>query len=265
MRSRSATKWVNSVLLALLGFASAVCFAAVTYTVSSVMDAILKVESGGKTFAINDNTTRRSYSFKSKQEAVKMADYLMSLNHNIDMGDYQVNSIQTKRGWTTNQLFDQAFNRKAAETIFGEWLVLARKKFGDSVLAWQRAIGGYNSGYTGLNNGNPVYTTKILRQMGVAEAPLDHSARAANVPPPASLGTGVEEEDEDEMWEPAKKSGAKAAKMADELMLAVTGLLLFVLLALLLPILGIKGVSLLFGAARKATSISTKAATNGAN
>jgi len=264
MQLRSG-KYAKAAFVALLCLSSAACFAAAAYTLSSVLDAIRKTESGGNELAINDNTTRRSYTFRTKAEAVKMADYLMSLNHNIDMGDYQVNSIQIRRGWTTSQLFESNFSRKAAETIFGEWLALARKKYGDTTLAWQRAIGGYNSGFHGLNNGKPVYTTKVLRNLGMSEAPMDHDTATAGLPRPEKLGLGDDDEEDEEMWEPTKKSGAKAAKAFDELALGAMGGLFMVLLALVIPILGIKGSALLFGGARKAASKTREMASNASN
>lgn len=161
---------MSSLLFALC----ALCAAAVAgYDVASVMKGILAVESGGHQYSINDNSTRRSYKFSSKSEAVQMAKYLLSLDHNIDMGPYQINSIQLKRGWHVEDLFEGGFSRSAAETVFTEWVNVAKKRYGETVLAWQRAIGAYNSGGAGLRNGNPIYTGKVMRAMGLNDAPMD--------------------------------------------------------------------------------------------
>jgi hypothetical protein len=110
---------------------AAVSAAVLNYSLDAVMNGILAVETGGNAFAINDNTTRRSYKFSTKAEAVKMANMLLGIDHNIDMGKFQINSIHLSRGWSVEKLFDETFNRSAAETIFNEWLAAAKKLYGD--------------------------------------------------------------------------------------------------------------------------------------
>lgn len=194
--------WFRVSIAAVLLMICAMCAASVAgYDIASVMKGILSVESGGHQYSINDNATRRSYQFNTKAEAVKMAKYLLSLDHNIDMGQYQINSIQLARGWNVEDLFETAFSRNAAETVFSEWMSAAKKRYGETVLAWQRAIGAYNSGGVGLRNGNPTYTGKVMRAMGLNEAPLDkgdaNSQAAGQKLALSALRTGDEEEDED--------------------------------------------------------------------
>jgi hypothetical protein len=226
----------------------AVCAAAVDgYDLESVMSGILTVETGGQQFAINDNTTRRSYKLSSLDEAVTTANYLMSLDHNIDMGKFQINSIQMSRGWSVTNLFDAAFNQTAAETIFNEWLAKAQKLYGDSVLAWQRAIGGYNAGFAGLKNGNPSYVTKVLRAMGVKTASLDrgelgqHGKAVPDATVQAALGTldekGDDAEDDDDFGLPAEpKAPVDRAQAVDVALMAALSALLILALKFIGPV-----------------------------
>lgn len=199
-----------------LVLASTFAYAANGYDFASVMAAILKTESGGRPYAIFDNTTRKSYQLSSRAEAEKMASYLISLNHNIDMGLYQINSFHLSRGWTVTSIFDTNFNRKAAETIFTEWLNAAKKLYGDTALAWERAIGAYNAGNFGLKKGNPVYVNKVLRAMGAPAPAIDKpdETPTANPAPRAnavSLGGIDSDEDEDPLEEIGAPSSDNAA------------------------------------------------------
>lgn len=229
---------------ALMALAMAVCTlvsaAALNYSLDAVMNGILAVETGGNAFAINDNTTRRSYKFGTKDEAVKMANMLLSLNHNIDMGKFQINSFQLSRGWKVENLFDEAFNRSAAETIYNEWLTAAKRLYGDVELAYQRAIAGYNSGGTGLRNGNVTYLTKVLRAMGIMRAPID-TEYASSKPPKVEKQLSLSDDDADEDDDLASEEETRRAPEED-VSVKVTdilfGALMLLLIVLLIKLLG---------------------------
>ena len=227
---------IGAALLAISCFA----LAATGFDIASVMNAILQVESGGKPYSIHDNSTRRSYQLSSKQEAEKLAEYLISLNHNIDMGLYQINSVHLSRGWTVSGLFDAATNRRAAETVFGEWLARAKKLYGDTVLAWQRAIGGYNAGGSGLSNGNPTYTNKVLKAMGSPEVALDRGDYAQGNTATADQAAALlgDDQDEEEATLDSPSPRKSYSREQGQIMDLILMLLVLVVLALLVWVLG---------------------------
>jgi type IV secretion system protein VirB1 len=58
----------------------------------STMHAIVAVESGGKPWALNDNTSGRRYEPRSYAEALSTARDLIGRGHSVDVGIAQVNS-----------------------------------------------------------------------------------------------------------------------------------------------------------------------------
>lgn len=54
--------------------------------------AIIKTESGGNPYAINDNTIRVTKQPKSYPEAVQVATERINRGHSVDMGLAQINS-----------------------------------------------------------------------------------------------------------------------------------------------------------------------------
>lgn len=253
--------WAKHIVLTCLLTVCALCAAAVSgYDIATVMQGILSVESGGHQYSINDNATRRSYKFTSKSEAVRMAKYLLDLDHNIDMGPFQINSIQLKRGWKVEDLFESGFSRNAAETVFTEWKNAAIKRYGDTVLAWQRAIGAYNSGGSGLRNGNPTYTGKVMRAMGLADAPLDtgeRTAPATAITASKALASALFSSDDDEADEDEQLDLSKMRVRNSNADKGLLGLLVAALV-LLLIVLGVPLIKGILAIARVSSAASKR-------
>ena len=113
----------------------------------STMAAIVKVESGGHPWVINDNTVKGSSKFSSKDEAVTEAKKRIALGRSIDMGLAQINSSNLKRlNLTVDQVFDPCTNLNAGSKILIEFYARAASKYGPGKEALFHALSGYNTG-----------------------------------------------------------------------------------------------------------------------
>lgn len=120
--------------------------------------AIIQVESGGNPLAIGDNTARRSFSPKTKAEAIELAARLISQGHNIDLGLMQVNSCHIKAmKLTLEELFDPCGNVRIGTTILADFY--RQHKTADPVQSLFRALSAYNTGQAWKGTG---YINKIL-------------------------------------------------------------------------------------------------------
>lgn len=126
--------------------------------------AIIKVESGGNPYAIGDNTLRKSFSPKSKGEAVQLAAHLLSKGHSIDMGLMQINSTHLgHRGLSLEKVFDPCTNIRAGTGILMDYI----HKFdngsdrGDVLF---KALSAYNTGSAWRG---PDYINRILRAANI--------------------------------------------------------------------------------------------------
>lgn len=144
------------------------------------MTAIINVESGGNPLAVRDNTGDRSYYPKTTEEAVRLANYLLSRRHNLDLGISQVNSANfSGLGMSVREAFDPCVNiRNGASILAGDYRH-AVSKFGPGQYALRRAIGAYNTG--SLYAGDK-YISMILSSAGIREDRAD----AVHVPNLAS-------------------------------------------------------------------------------
>jgi type IV secretion system protein VirB1 len=122
--------------------------------------AIIKVESGGNPYAVGDNTLRRSFAPKSKAEAVRLASFLLSQGHSIDMGLMQINSIHLRDGRISlEDVFDPCANVKAGTGILMEYI----RKFDNGTSKGEvlfKALSAYNTGSAWRG---PDYINRILR------------------------------------------------------------------------------------------------------
>lgn len=113
----------------------------------STMAAIVKVESGGHPWVINDNTVKGSTKFSSMEEAVAEAKKRIALGRSIDMGLAQINSSNLKRlNLTVDQVFDPCTNLTAGSKILIEFYTRAASKYGPGKEALFHALSGYNTG-----------------------------------------------------------------------------------------------------------------------
>ena len=121
--------------------------------------AVISVESGGHPWEIDDDTARRSYYPKSKDEAVRIASDLIAENHNLDMGLMQVNSIHLDEyGKTVEQLFDPCTNVTVGSDILYRAYHTALHYYPAGGQALFHAFQIYNSNRA---NGSPRYAELV--------------------------------------------------------------------------------------------------------
>jgi len=153
----------------------------------STTKAIIQVESGGNLFVIGDNTLKKSFFPKSKKEAVRLADYLLSQGHNLDMGLMQVNSCHLKAGkFSLDDLFDPCRNIAIGTKILADFYRRNDRGEARNVVLF-KALSAYNTGSAWRG---PDYINRILKAAG---AP--YRVAVTNPPPPkrertASASTG---------------------------------------------------------------------------
>ena len=148
----------------------------------STMTAIVRVESGGNTFALRDNTIDHVYAPVDYREAVAWANQLLAMGHNLDLWLAQVNSANLpKLGISVAQAFDPCTNLRAGATILAEDYANAASHFGPGQFALRRALGAYNSGslYAGQT-----YVNEILQAAGLAPETNYPPAQSSAATPP---------------------------------------------------------------------------------
>lgn len=137
------------------------------------MSAIVKQESGGHPWSINDNHGKRSYRLKTKEEAVLKATELISAGHSIDMGLAQINSKNLRwLGLSVAQVFDPCANISAGAKV----LTQGYQKTG----SLPAALSMYNTGKADSPRGQE-YARQVLRHAGVV-VPAPAGGRMANLP-----------------------------------------------------------------------------------
>lgn len=137
------------------------------------MSAIVKQESGGHPWTINDNSGKRSYRLKTKQEAVLKATELISAGHSIDMGLSQINSKNLRwLGLSVSQVFDPCTNISAGAKV----LTHGYQQTGSLTAA----LSMYNTGRPASPRGQE-YARQVLRHAGVV-VPAPAGGRMANLP-----------------------------------------------------------------------------------
>ena len=138
----------------------------------STMAAIVRVESGGKPYAINVNGAQRlTRQPRNAEEATAWADWLVKRGYSVDMGLAQINSGNLARlGLTPTQLFDPCTNLKAGAKILTENYLGATRHYGGGQTALQAALSAYNTGNyrAGLTNG---YVAKVTAAADTRNAP----------------------------------------------------------------------------------------------
>lgn len=130
--------------------------------------AIIKTESGGNPYAINDNTIRVTKQPKSYQEAVQVATDRINRGHSVDMGLAQINSKNLKwLGLTVSQVFDPCTNLKASAKVLESGYERAAKQYGPGQQALLASLSAYNTGslVRGFSNG---YVQKVVNNSGKA-------------------------------------------------------------------------------------------------
>lgn len=126
------------------------------------MSAIIQVESAGNPWQIGNNTLKRPHkpTPRSYQEAVMVANHLISIGHNIDIGLAQINSKNLRMlNLSVEQVLVPCTNIAAGGKILRDFYTRASSKYGHGQQALYHALSGYNTGslYAGAK-----YVRKII-------------------------------------------------------------------------------------------------------
>ncbi|HXM06353.1 MAG TPA: lytic transglycosylase domain-containing protein [Candidatus Acidoferrum sp.] len=134
---------------------------------ASTMAAIVPVESGGNPFAIDDDTTRRSYYPRDRRNAEVLANRLIEAGHVLDLGIAQVDSANFAHlGINVHTAFDACTNLRAGSAILSADYVFAERRYGGGQNALRHAIGMYN---TGRLDAGAAYVQQVLVVAGIRE------------------------------------------------------------------------------------------------
>ncbi|MBD5633349.1 MAG: lytic transglycosylase domain-containing protein [Candidatus Eremiobacteraeota bacterium] len=137
------------------------------------MAAVVRVESGGNTLALHDNTSSRSFAPAGIAEGAAWASELVAMGHSVDIGLSQINSANLpKLGLSVADAFVPCTNLRAGAAILGGDYVAAAQRFGPGQVALRHALGAYNTGSLFAGQG---YINRILVAAGL-------SAEYAGVP-----------------------------------------------------------------------------------
>jgi type IV secretion system protein VirB1 len=125
--------------------------------------AIIQVESGGNPLAIGDNNQRKSFSPRSRREAVSLATQLIAQGHSVDLGLMQINSQHlAPMGLSLDDVFDACRNVRAGTAILSGFY--GRYKTDETSSSLMKALSAYNTGQAWKGEG---YVNRILAAAGV--------------------------------------------------------------------------------------------------
>jgi type IV secretion system protein VirB1 len=160
----------------------------------STTKAIIQVESGGNPYSISDNTLKKSFFPKSREEAVQLANYLLSQGHNLDMGLMQVNSCHLKAGkFPLDDLFEPCRNIAIGTDILAGFFRRNDRGEARNVVLF-KALSAYNTGSAWRG---PGYINRILKAAGapyrvaVTNPPPSRRVRTAS----ASAGKDIRQKE----------------------------------------------------------------------
>ena len=123
------------------------------------MAAVVKQESGGQPWVLNNNTTRKSVTFASKAAAVAAAVSAVGRGESVDLGLVQINSKNLPAlGLSVEQVFDPCTNIAAGANI----LAAGYERSG----SLGSALSIYNTGRSDSKIGH-AYAQKVFDQAGV--------------------------------------------------------------------------------------------------
>ncbi len=143
------------------------------------MAAVVKQESGGQPWVVNNNTTRKSMAFASKAAAVAAAMAAIGRGESVDMGLVQINSKNLPAlGQTVEQVFDPCTNIAAGANILAAGYGRTGSLGG--------ALSIYNTGRFDSKIG-AAYAQKVFGQAGV-KVPGIPGGQLAKLPDASSFG-----------------------------------------------------------------------------
>lgn len=144
------------------------------------MAAVVKQESGGRPWVLNNNTTRKSATFESKAAAVAAAVAAVGRGESVDMGLAQINSKNLPAlGLSVTQVFDPCTNVAAGASI----LAAGYEQTG----SLGSALSMYNTGRSDSKVGL-AYAQKVFAQAGV-KVPGIPGGQLAKLPAGPSFAT----------------------------------------------------------------------------
>jgi type IV secretion system protein VirB1 len=155
----------------------------------STMQAIVRTESGGNPWAVNDNTAKLKEQPLSREEAVSWATYLIAQGHSVDMGLGQIDSrTLAKLGLSVEQVFEPCTNLSAAAAILTAGYRRAVTTYGKGQQALLAAISTYNTG----NMSNGFYNGYVQKVVANARAKAKSDANWQSRKPHPSYVVQVE-------------------------------------------------------------------------
>ena len=124
------------------------------------MSSVAIYESGGRAFAIGDNTQRTSYFPSDRDSAIDIASRLLRAGHNIDVGYMQINSANFAAfGLDVARAFEPCANVSTGARILEQAYASARRAYGPGQTALVHALSVYNTGtyHSGMRYAFGVY------------------------------------------------------------------------------------------------------------
>ena len=137
------------------------------------MAAVVKQESGGQPWVVNNNTTRKSVAFRSKAAAVAAVVAAVGRGESVDMGLVQINSKNLPSlGLSVEHVFDPCTNIAAGASILAAGYGRTGSLGG--------ALSMYNTGRPDSTIG-AAYARKVFGQAGV-QVPAIPGGQLAKLP-----------------------------------------------------------------------------------
>jgi type IV secretion system protein VirB1 len=124
------------------------------------MRSVVAYESGGRPFAIGDNTERQSYFPARRATAVALAAALLERGHDIDIGYAQLNIANVRAyGLDLASAFEPCTNLRIGSSILRADYARAAARYGPGQIALVHALSAYNTGgfFAGLAYARGVY------------------------------------------------------------------------------------------------------------
>jgi type IV secretion system protein VirB1 len=155
----------------------------------STLEAVIRVESGGRPLAININRGPRPAPAATPGAAAAIVRAAIEQGYSVDMGLMQVNSRNLPRlGYTIEQMFDPCVNIRAGSIILSSNYLSATKIHGEGPKALLAALSAYNTGnfQRGFTNGyisryfNSGHATLIIGEMKGVKIPQKPSPFYSN-------------------------------------------------------------------------------------
>lgn len=121
------------------------------------LEAIIQVESGGNSLALNVNGLRvQPAPPRNAREAVEIASHYIAAGYSVDLGLMQVNSRNLPAlGYSIEQVFDSCTNIRGGAVILTADYAEAARTQGEGQPALQATLSAYNTGsfFRGFANG----------------------------------------------------------------------------------------------------------------